>query len=188
MAPRRKTTTTVDEPQHICSQEKCLGEINARLDGQEKTDERIEQAILGLVKQTVEERKNTADSFEKVHVELAKMSTVLENTSKTAAQQVENQTEMIKQLTNLSNHTESIKKQQDEFKKHIDKHIQESEVWKKDIDARISKLERFKYVWYIVGAGILAILTGAAYFVSVWDFAEKHLPVKTEQVAPSSNK
>jgi hypothetical protein len=188
MATRRKTTTTVNEPQHICSQEKCLGEINARLDGQEKTDERIEQAILGLVAQTVEERKNTADSFEKVHVELAKMSTVLENTSKTAAQQVENQTEMIKQLTNLSNHTESIKKQQDEFKKHIDKHIQESDAWKKDIDERVSKLERFKYVWYLVGAGILVILTGAAYFVSVWDFVEKHIPTQTEQVAPSNNK
>lgn len=187
MATRRKNTTTKDELQHICSQEKCLGEINARLDGQEKTDERIEQAILGLVKQTVAERKNTVDSFEKVHVELAKMSTVLESTSKTAAQQVENQTEMIKQLTNLSNHTETIKKQQDEFKKHIDKHIQESDSWKKDINERISKLERFKYVWYLIGAGILAILTAAAYFVSIWDFAEKRIPIKTEQVAPSNN-
>jgi hypothetical protein len=188
MAPRRKATTnetTVAE--HNCNQQKCIGEITARLDDQEKTDVRIETAVLNLVHETTQERANNADNFEKVRIELAKISTVMEATCKNTEQQTINQTKMLEQLVRLSAHTSAIKEQQDEFKKTIEKHIEDSETWKKDIEKRLNKLERFKYLWYILGVGVIAVLSAAAYLVTVLDYVNDR-DVQTVQVAPSPNK
>ena len=183
MAPRRKSTTT-ESPAHMCGQEQCIGEINARLDGQEKTDERIEAAVLNLIDQNTKERQNNAKEFEKVRIELAKLTTIMENGNKNNERSIENQTEMLKQLSQVAQSTSLIQQKQETFQKTIDAHVAESDAWKKDIEKRVTSLERVKYAWYVMGVGLLAVLSGLAYVAAVVDVFND--TPRTEQVAPSN--
>ena len=184
MAPRRKSTTTTEPPVHMCGQEQCIGEINARLDGQEKTDERIEAAVLNLIDQNTKERQNNAKEFEKVRIELTKLTTIMENGNKNNERSIENQTEMLKQLAQVAQSTSLIQQKQETFQNTIDIHVAESNAWKKDIEKRVTSLERFKYAWYVMGVGVLAVLSGLAYVAAVVDVFND--APRTEQVAPSN--
>jgi hypothetical protein len=187
MAPRRKSTEIKQPTEvtfHVCEQASCIGEITARLDGQEKTDERIEKAVLNLIDANAQERANTAASFEKVSVELAKITTVMETNNKTAELQLENQNKMIEQLAGLTTHTAVIKEQQAALKKSLAEHTKESNAWKQDIENRVIRLERFKYVWYILGVGFIAVLSALAYLAAIVDVFDNN-NTKTEQVSSS---
>jgi hypothetical protein len=185
MATRRKSASQpITNEEHNCNQQKCIGEITARLDDQEKTDDRIEKAVLNLVEQTTHERNNTAASFEKVSVELAKITTVMETNDKTAELQLENQNKMIEQLAGLTTHTAVIKEQQAALKKSLAEHTKESNAWKQDIENRVIRLERFKYVWYILGVGFIAVLSALAYLAAIVDVFDNN-NTKTEQVSSS---
>lgn len=180
MSPRRKPTTE-HECIHTCEQLESLGEINARLDGQEKTDERIEKALIDLIAQNTSERTESVKEFGKIRSELTKLSTVIEASNKNTEAVIANQNKMIEHLAEVSSTTkrlgdkqETFQETMDRYSKAMEKHVEESNRRYKDIDKkhselekRIMKLEHSRHMWYVIGTAILAIIAAAGSLASI---------------------
>lgn len=168
---RKRKTTTTDN--HGCVQCEQIGEINARLDGQESTDLRIESAVQQLVANHDAEKQANYKEFSELKCEITRIGTALENSNENSKQLITNQTEMLKQMKDLTAITASVKQSQDDTKTMFEKHIHESDAWRANIERRLSKLERIKWFWYTL-AGVIAGITGvASYLAAVYDVFKK---------------
>ena len=174
MAPRKKSTLAVKEAGenidalHPCNQLETLGAIQQELSNQRDADTRIETALEKLVADNVAERQNTAKMFSKVEVELARFTCAMESSAKTNEQQVQNQTAMLKELGNLAKMTALMQQNQEVVHNQMKNHIAESAQWRDDIEKRVSKLERTKWLWYSIGAGIAGLICILSYFATIW--------------------
>lgn len=166
MATSRKKKTETPPEDHGCVQCEQIGEINARLDGQENTDARIEASIQQLVKNHEEERKATAKEFTDLKCEITRVGTALEISVKNSEQLIKNQTEMITQMKDLTATTAAMKESQDNTKDLFEKHIHESDLWRMQIERRLSKLERTKWFWYTLGTVLIGVASFLSYVAS----------------------
>lgn len=173
MAPRKKSIVveaagTTTSHGHPCNQLQTLGAIQQELSNQRDADTRIETALEKLVADNVAERQNTAKMFSKVEVELARFTCAMESSAKTNEQQVQNQTAMLKELGNLAKMTALMQQNQEVVHKQMKDHIAESVCWKNDIEKRVTRLERTKWLWYTIGAGLFGLVCLLSYVATIW--------------------
>ena len=178
MAPRKKALAVKEasenaSPIHPCNQLETLGAIQQELSNQRDADNRIETTLEKLVADNVAERQNTAKMFGKVEVELARVGCALEASAKTNEQQVQNQTAMLKELGNLAKATALMQQNQEVVHNQMKKHIAEIATWRSDIEKRVSKLERTKWLWYTIGAGIIGLICVLSYLATIWSSFNK---------------
>lgn len=169
--PTRKKQTAVTEQQPVNADPNttaAIGRIEARLDGQEATDERIENTLTQLMRDHNEERKNSAVQFGEIGKQVAKIGVVLEESVKANKTIIENQNQMIGRMNDIQQNSQRLELQQNEFHKLVEEHLSFSATWVKDIEHRIHKLETTKYVWYVVGCAIMALLCAASYIATVF--------------------
>ena len=164
--PRKRKNTSGDaannESIHNCVQCGVIGEINGRLDAQENTDSRIESSIKDLIANHAAERAQSSKDITDLKCELARVGTVLETS-------VNNQTEMIKQMKDLSMNTAAIHQSHIDTKKMFEKHINESDAWRASIERRVGKLERTKWFWYTLSAILVGMAGFLSYLFSIYD-------------------
>lgn len=172
---KRKTDAAeaTEKVEHGCVQCGQIGEINARLDGQESTDLRIESAVQQLVANFAAEQKANNKTFTELKCEVTRLGTALENSNENSKQLIENQTEMLKQMKDLTVMTASVKQSQDDTKDMFEKHIHESDAWRANIERRLNKLERVKWFWYTLATVAAGVAGVASYLAAVYDVFKK---------------
>ena len=169
MATRRKQTTVTEQPVNADpNTTAAIGRIEARLDGQEATDTRIENTLTQLMRDHNEERKNSAVQFGEIGKQVAKIGIVLEESVKANKVIIENQNNMIGRMNDIQQNSQKLEMQQNEFHRLVEEHLSFSAAWVKDIEHRIHKLETTKYVWYTIGGVIMALLCAASYLATVF--------------------
>ena len=167
MATRKKKSE--ESNLHSCVQCEQIGEINARLDGQESTDLRIETSIRQLADNYDKDRKATTQEFTELKCEIVRVGTALENSVKNSEQLIKNQTEMLTQMKDLAANLAVMGNAQENTKKLFEKHIHESDAWRTSIERRVSKLERTKWFWYTLAGLIVAGIGAISYLASIYD-------------------
>ena len=173
MAPRKKALAVKEAsenstPAHPCNQLQTLGAIEQELSNQREADHRIEATLEKLVADNVAERQNTARIIGKVEIELARVGCALETSAKTNEQQVQNQTAMLKELGNLAKMTALMQQNQEVVHNQMKHHIAESANWRNDIEKRVGRLERTKWLWYTIGAGLVGLICILSYLATIW--------------------
>ena len=174
-ARRKKVLATSEQPsipqsglQHQCSQLRQLGAIEQELTDQREADSRIENTLSKLVEDINGDRQKSAELLSKLEIELTRVGCALESSAQTNEQQVKNQTAMLKELGNLSKAMALMQQNQSVVHNQMQGHIEESHQWRTDIERRVSKLERIKWLIYIIGVGIASVLGVMAYIATIY--------------------
>ena len=168
MPTRKKTVTKTDQAVTLDpAVAETIGRIETRLDGQEQTDNRIENTLSQLMRDHNEERKNSAVQFGELGKQVAKIGVVLEESVKSNKAIIENQNHMIGKMNEISKDGELQKLQYMEFRKVVEEHFAFSSTWTAKVEERLHKLETTKYVWYTIGGLVMALLCAASYIATV---------------------
>lgn len=146
-----------------------IGYIKSRLDDQEKTDERIEKSIQQLVENHEKQRENTTRDFTELRCEITKLGTLLQSASQTSDQMMQNQTEMLKQINNISISSTALENSQNTIKDLLHSHMNESGAWREKIERRVGRLERVKYFWYTLIGLAVTLVSVLSYLAAIYD-------------------
>ena len=159
---------------HNCSRDQQIGEITGRLDAQESTDQRIENSLNELVKNYNADQQKATSNFGELKCEIARIGTALESSAKTSEQLISNQTELLKQMSDIAKLTGSVQSSQNSTHDMLEKHLNESSAWRVSIERRIGKLERIKWFWYSLAVGAAGLIGVLAYGLQFYErFAKK---------------
>jgi len=170
MSPRRSTQSTREDglPSDPATSA-AIGRIEARLDGQEATDNRIESTLTQLMHDHNEERKNSAVQFGEIGKQVAKIGIILEESVKANKTMIKNQEGMIETMNEMASNNKQLEAKYNEFHKTVEEHLISSDKWIHEVEERLRKLEMTKYLWYTIGALLLTILCALSYIATVVD-------------------